>query len=72
MANNETKESKTSFSERIKRAYRRGYVNGFDDSERMGKQGSKFWSSRGYSKGYGDRKKISKIQNKAKKYRETK
>lgn len=72
MANNETKESKMSFPERIKRAYRRGYVNGFDDSEKMGKQGSKFWSSRGYSKGYGDRKKISKIQNKAKQYRETK
>lgn len=73
MAQDKTKKKKEEkLSERIKRAYRRGYLNGFDDSEKMGKQGSKFWGSKGYSKGYGDRNKITKIQNRVKKYRESK
>lgn len=69
MAKDKVKKREEKLSARIKRAYRRGYVNGFNDSDKMGKQGSKFWGSRGYAKGYGDKNKINKIQKRYDRYR---
>ena len=53
--------TKEKMSARVRKAYMRGYKNGFDDSAKNF-NGSKFWSSRGYGKGYGDRKKVQKIE----------
>lgn len=53
--------SKEKMSARVRKAYMRGYKNGFEDSAKNF-NGSKFWSSRGYGKGYGDKKKIQKIE----------
>ena len=62
---------KERLSERIKRAYEQGYVNGFGDAERLGgKRGSSFFGAHGYNRGYRDRLRVAKIQAKAKKYRE--
>lgn len=65
---NKTKK-KDSFAKRSKKAYRRGYVNGFDDRSKLGNEGNRFFGTAGYSKGFGDRKKIDKIQKRVDKYR---
>ena len=59
-------------SERIKRAYKRGYIQGFDDNSKLGKKGNRFWGSRGYWRGYGDKTKVNNIQKRYNKYRESK
>lgn len=53
--------SKEKMSARVRRAYRRGYKAGFEDSTRS-PDGSKFWGSRGYKRGYGDKQKVRKIE----------
>ena len=55
--------TKEKMSARVRRAYMQGYRNGFEDSAKNS-NGSKFWSSRGYGKGYGDKKKVQKIERK--------
>lgn len=55
--------SKEKMSARVRRAYMRGYKNGFEDRAKS-PDGSKFWGSRGYGRGYGDKKKIQKIERK--------
>lgn len=55
--------SKEKMSARVRRAYMRGYRNGFEDRAKS-PDGSKFWGSRGYGRGYGDKKKIQRIERK--------
>ena len=55
--------SKEKMSARVRRAYMRGYRNGFEDSAKNA-NGSKFWGSRGYGRGYGDKKKVQRIEHK--------
>ena len=55
--------SKEKMSARVKRAYMQGYKNGFEDSTKA-VNGSKFFSTRGYNQGYGDKQRIRKIEKK--------
>ena len=62
--------TKEKMSARVRKAYMRGYRNGFEDSAKSS-SGGKFWSVRGYGKGYGDKKKVQKIErryNRSKNY----
>ena len=70
MAENNGKKDKKkeSYSKRTRKAYRQGYVAGFDDRSRLG-DGSRFWGTAGYSRGFGDRKKIDKINRRVNRYR---
>ena len=63
MAKDKAKKKEEKLSERIKRAYMQGYKNGFDDSTKA-VNGSKFFGTRGYNRGYGDKQRIRKIEKK--------
>ena len=67
MANKEKKES---FVSRARAAYYRGYVAGFEDCEKN--NGSRFFGTRGYSKGHKDRRTIQKIEKRASLYKDKK
>lgn len=69
MSKNNKATKKEKLSRRVKRAYQRGYLRGFDDSAKAGESGSRFWGKQGYSKGYGDKRTIAKIERKYNRYR---
>ena len=59
--NQRTKSVKEKMSKKIKDAFWAGYKQGFDASVKNPK-GRKFWTARGFGKGYGDKQKIRKIE----------
>ena len=67
-ANQRANGSKEKMSARVRRAYRQGYKQGFEDSAKS-VNGSRFWGSRGYSRGYGDKNKIRKIEKRYNRYK---
>lgn len=60
-SNTRANSAREKLSARVRRAYMRGYRNGFEDSAKNA-NGSKFWGARGYGKGYGDKRKVQKIE----------
>ena len=62
MANFKTKKEER-LTARVKRAYMQGYKIGFEASTRAVND-SRFFSSRGYKKGYGDKQRIRRIEKK--------
>ena len=62
-ATKRTQRTSEKMSVRARRAYQRGYKQGFEDSAKN-PTGSTFWGSRGYKKGYGDKKIVRKIEKK--------
>lgn len=60
--------SKEKMSARIRRAYRQGYRQGFEDSAKN-PHGNKFFGTRGYKRGYGDKQKIRKIERRYDRYK---
>lgn len=69
MAENEKPKKKDSFAKRSKRAYRHGYINGYDDRDKLGTNGNRFFGTIGYGRGYKDRKKIDTIHKRVEKYK---
>lgn len=62
--------TKEKMSARVRKAFLAGYKQGFEASAKN-PNGGKFWSARGYGKGYGDKKKVQKIErryNRSKNY----
>ena len=70
MAKQATKRGNTraSLFTRARRAYQSGYKQGFEDSAKIS-DGSKFWGSLGYKRGYGDKQRIRKIEKRYKKHK---
>ena len=56
-------------SARMRKAYRAGYVRGYEDSANHGANGNRFAGMSGYGKGYGDKKRINKIERRYKRYK---
>ena len=61
--------SQEKLSARMRKAYQAGYVKGFEDSARQGVSGNRFMGARGYSRGYGDKRRIVKIERKYNNYK---
>ena len=66
--NTRANSTREKLSARVRRAYQRGYRQGFDDSAKNS-NGSKFWGTRGYNKGYGDKQKVRKIERRYNNYK---
>lgn len=69
MSKNKNHVKKEKLSKRIKNAYQRGYLRGFEDSASSGVNVSRYFGKKGYSKGYGDKRTVTKIERKYARYK---
>ena len=68
MAKKTEKPKKEKLSKRMRKAYRRGYVQGFEDSKKAN-SGRGYSGAYGYRKGWSAHRKITKINKKVEKYK---